>query len=275
VLKDTGYTEGRNVAIEYRWADGQYDRLPAMAADLVGQNVAVIFAVSPPAVKAAKAITRTIPIVFLSGLDPVASGVVASLSRPGGNATGVSLITSALGAKRLGLLRDLVPSAVKIALLVNPTNPNTDTQLADVETAARGFGQQFHVAHASDEGSIDTAFATIADQTPDGLIVGADPYFTSRREQIVALAARYAIPAVYDWREYAFAGGLMSYGTSLPDTYRQAANYVGRILKGEKPELLPILQPTTFETVINLKTAQALGLEIPPSLLARADEVIE
>ena len=274
-LEDTGYVEGRNVAIEYRWADGQYARLPAMASDLARHRLAAIYAVSPPAVLAAKAATKTIPIVFLSGLDPVTSGLVTSLSQPGGNVTGVSLITSALSAKRLEILRELVPAAVKIAVLVNPSNQNTETQLIDIQASARSGEAPSQILKASSADEIDAAFATLGGQRPDALMVGADPFFTSRRDQIVALAARHAIPAIYDWPEYALAGGLMSYGTSLTAAYRQAAIYIGRILEGAKPRDLPVVQSSTFELVINLKTAKALGLTVPRILLARADQVIE
>jgi putative tryptophan/tyrosine transport system substrate-binding protein len=274
-LKETGYVEGENIAIEYCWAEGDYKRLPAMADGLVHRNVAAIFAVSPPAVLAAKAATTKIPIVFLSGLDPVVAGFVASLSRPGGNVTGVSLVTSALGAKRLELLRDLVPAATRIALLVNPTNPNTEVQVRDAEAAARNSARRIQVLNASTESAIDTAFASLARERPDAVIVGADPFFTSRRDQIVGLMARHAIPAIYDWREYAFAGGLMSYGTSLPDSYRLAATYVGRILKGATPDQLPVVQPTQFELVVNLKTARSLGLTVPRILMVSANEVIQ
>lgn len=274
-LKETGHIEGQNLAIEFRWADGQYGKLSEMASDLVGRRVAAICAISPPAVLAAKAATKEIPIVFLSGLDPVKSGIVPSLGQPGGNVTGVSLITSALSIKRLEVLRELVPLATKIAVLVNPTNQNTGVQLHDIEAVARSREQQFHILNATSESEIEVAFATLAGQRPDALMVGADPFFTSRRWQIVALASRLAIPAIYDWREYAFAGGLVSYGTSLSAAYRQAGIYIGRILKGEKPAELPVVQSSTFELIINLKTAKSLGLTVPRILLARADQVIE
>jgi putative ABC transport system substrate-binding protein len=274
-LKETGHIEGQNLAIEFRWADGQYGKLPGMASDLVNRRVAAIYAVSPPAALAAKAATTEIPIVFLSGLDPVKAGLVASLSLPGGNITGVSLITSALGIKRLEILRELIPKALKITVLVNPSNQNTDVQLRDIEAAARSSEQQFHILNATSESEIDAAFAILAEQRPDALMVGADPFFTSRRWQIVALAARLAIPAIYDWREYAFAGGLLSYGTSLTAAYRQAGIYIGKILRGARPAELPVVQSSSFELIINLKTAKSLGLTVPRILLARADQVIE
>ncbi len=274
-LKDNGYVEGQNLAIDYRWAEGRYGRLPGMASDLARRELAAIYAVSPPAVLAAKAATTTIPIVFLSGLDPVKSGFVKSLSIPGGNVTGVSLITSALGGKRLEILRELVPTALRIAVLVNPSNQNTQTQLTDIEAAARSSARQLHILNAGSESEIDAAFATLAGQRPDALMVGADPFLTSRRDQIVALAARYAIPAIYDWHEYTLAGGLMSYGTSLTAAYRQAGIYIGRVLKGERPGELPVVQSSTFELIINLKTARSLGLTVPRILLARADQLIE
>jgi ABC-type uncharacterized transport system substrate-binding protein len=274
-LGEAGFVEGRNLAIEYRWAEGQYHRLPAMAADLVDRRVAVIFAVGPPAVSAAKTASATIPIVFLSGLDPVQAGFVASLSRPGGNITGVSLITASLGPKRLALLLEMVPTATTIGLLINPTNPNAQTQHDEMAAAGRGSGRTIEVVNASDAGEIETAFASLAERRADALVVGADPFFVSQRERLVALTARHAIPAIYDWREYAFAGGLMSYGSSLTDAYRLAAGYVARILNGAKAADLPVVQPAKLEMILNLKTAKALGLQVPRVLLAGAEEVIE
>jgi putative ABC transport system substrate-binding protein len=275
-LGEAGYVEGRNVAVEYRWGEGQNDRLPALAADLVGRQVAVIAATGGNAAAlAAKTATTKIPIVFSGGGDPVRLGLVASLSRPGGNATGVNMFTSALEPKRLGLLRELVPSAALIAVLVNPNSPNFETQLKDLQEAARAAGQQIHILHASSEGELDTAFVTLTQLQAEAALIGSDPFFNSRRDHIVALAARYAIPAIYEWREFAAAGGLMSYGTDLAEAYRQVGIYTGRILKGDKPADLPVMQSIKFDFVINLKTAKALGLDVPPGLSARADEIIE
>lgn len=274
-LEAAGYVEGQNVDVDYRWAEGRYEQLPAMAMALVRRQVTVIFAVSPPAILAAKAASTTIPIMFVSGLDPVKAGFVRSLSNPGGNVTGVSLITSALSAKRLELLLALVPTASRIAVLLNRSNPNSDTQLADIEIIARSGERQFHILEASAVADIDAAFATAAEKRCEALMVGADPFFTSRRHQIVSLAARHAIPAIYDWQEYALAGGLMSYGTSLSAGYRQAANYVSRILRGNRPGELPIVQLSSFELTINLATARSLGLSVPRVLLAHADLIVE
>jgi putative tryptophan/tyrosine transport system substrate-binding protein len=274
-LRDSGFVEGQNVAIDYRWANGQYDRLPALAADLVQHQVVAIAAAGFVGAQAAKAATATIPVVFASGVDPVASGVVASLNRPGGNVTGVSLISLELAAKRLELLRELMPQVRVIALLINPNNPSTGTELTDAEAAARTLGLQIRKVTASNERDLDAAFATMQAPRVDALIVSQDGYYIHRRDQIIALAARHAVAAVYSWREYPAAGGLMSYAPSLAEGYRQVGIYIGKILKGAKPTDLPVEQPTKFELVINLKTAKALGLDIPPMLLARADEVIE
>ena len=275
-LKDAGYIEGRNVAIYFRSADGQTDRLVTLAGDIIGRRVAVIVTTGGGAAAlAAYAATTTIPIVFVNGVDPVSSGLVMSLNRPGGNATGVYIFQQVLEGKRLGLLRELVPSAASIAVLLNPTNANFQTQLRGVQDAARDLGQQVSILSANTEREIDVAFATVAQSGARALLVGSDPFFSSERDQVIALAARYAIPAIYEGREFATAGGLASYGTSLADAYRQAALYAGRILKGEKPADLPIVQPTKFEFVINLKTAKTLGLDVSPGLAASADEIVE
>jgi putative ABC transport system substrate-binding protein len=274
-LKETGYTESQNVIIEYRWADGQFDRLPAMAADLVGRNATVIAAFAPPAALAAKAATSTIPIVFVTGFDPVKGGLVASLNRPGGNVTGVHVFLIGLESKRLGLLRELVPQAALMGLLINPRSPDSEAQSKALQAAARAIGQQIMVVEAGSDGEFDAAFTALAERRVGALVVAADQFFTGRREQLLALTARYAMPAIYELREYAVAGGLMSYGTSLPEGYYQNGVYVGRILKGAKPADLPIVQSTKFELVINLKTAKSLGLKVPDKLLALADEVIE
>jgi putative ABC transport system substrate-binding protein len=274
-LQDVGYVEGRNITIEYRWADGQYDQLPALAADLVRRNVSLIVASTTPSVVAAKAATTTIPIVFSSNTDPVKLGVVASLNRPGGNVTGVANFSAELEAKRLALLHQLVPSAAVIGVLLNPNSPNASPQSQDVLTAARSLGLQVKTVSASNEGELGAAFASLADQKIEALIVGADGYFLSRRDQLATLATRHAIPTMFGRREYVIAGGLMSYASDLTDAYRLVGGYVSRILKGERTTELPVQQSTKVELIINLVTAKALGLTVPASLLALANEVVE
>jgi ABC-type uncharacterized transport system substrate-binding protein len=273
-LAETGYEEGRNVAVEFRWAQGQFDRLPAIAAELVRRPVAVLAAFGESA-RVAKAATTTIPILFGTGLDPVEEGLVTSLNRPGGNVTGATFLTAALGAKRLGLLRDLVPGADVVALLVNPHTSVGQVQTKDVQGAARALGQSLVVLDGGSDKSIEASFAALTQQHVAALMVGADPFFDTRRDRLIALAARHQVPAIYQFREYALAGGLMSYGASITDMYRQVGLYVGRVLKGEKPADLPVVQVTKFELVINLKTAKALGVKISDNLLSLADEVIE
>jgi putative ABC transport system substrate-binding protein len=275
-LSEAGYIEGQNIAIEYRWAEGQYDRLPALAAELVHRNVAVLVATGgEPSALAAKGATSAIPIVFTVGGDPVKDGLVASLNRPGGNATGVSLLTTTPEAKRLGLLHELVPGAAVVGVLIDPNSPDGEAQSRELRDAARTIGQRIHIANAKNEEELDLAFATFVQERADALLVSSDPFFDTRRDRIIAFAAQRRMPAIYQFREYAVAGGLMSYGTSLPDGYRQVGIYAGQILKGAKPADLPIFQSIKFEFVINMKTAKTLGLDIPAMILARADEVIE
>ena len=275
-LAETGYIEGQNVAIEYRLSEGQFDRLAEMAADLVGRQVSVIAAPGTLPARVAKAATQTFPIVFGVSDDPVKLGLVASLARPGGNATGVNFFGSEVNAKRLGLLHEVVPAAARVAVLVNPTNTtNTTSMLADVEPAARALGLQIQIYSASTSSEIDTAFAGLVRERPDALFLASDGLFSTRRVQLISLAARHALPASYASREFVEAGGLMSYGTSLVEMYREVGVYAGRILKGAKPADLPVAQASKFELVINVQTAKLLGLEVPPTLLARADEVIE
>jgi ABC-type uncharacterized transport system substrate-binding protein len=274
-LSETGYVDGRNVIFEYRWAEGHYDRLPALVGDLINRRVAVIAATSTPANVIAKAATTTIPIVFTTSSDPVFLGLVASLNRPGGNVTGVATLNVELASKRLEQLHELVPSATVIALLINPTNPNVKSELSDLLGAARSIGHELLVVEAQTDGEIDMAFARLVQQQAKAFLVNTDAFFFSRRDQLIALAERYAVPAVFDRREFAERGGLMSCGGSVTDVYRLAGIYTGRILKGEKPADLPVQQSTKVELVINLKTAKALGITVPISLLGRAYEVIE
>ena len=274
-LSETGYVERQNVAIEYRWAEDHYDRLPGLAADLVGRKVNVIVAIAAAPALAAKSATSAIPIVFAGVGDPVGFGLVATLARPGGNLTGFSNINVELTPKRFELLSELVPQAKVIALLVNPNNVNTESIIGDMQEAAHAKQVQFAILKASTESEIDAAFATLAELHAGALLVAGDPFFFGRREQLLALASRHAVPANYMWREFATAGGLISYGTRVAETFRLAGTYTGKIFKGAKPADLPVQQPTTFELVVNLKTAKALGLTVPPSILARADEVIE
>jgi putative tryptophan/tyrosine transport system substrate-binding protein len=274
-LGDTGFIAGQNVTIEYRWADGHFDRLPALAADLVGRRVAALAAFAPPTALAAKSATATIPIVFFIGGDPVNLGLVASFRRPGGNVTGIGGLTIDLVSKRLEILRELVPKADSIAFLVNPSNPTSETQIQNIREATRALGLRLHIHRAISEPELAAAFAEISRMQAGPVVVGADSFFITARDKIVALAARYGIPATYETRESVVAGGLMSYAPNFRDAYRQAGVYVGRILKGERPADLPILQPTKFELVINLKTAKTLGLDVPLALQQRADEIIE
>jgi putative ABC transport system substrate-binding protein len=274
-LNQTGYVEGKNVVIELRWAEGQYDRLPSFVADLIRHQVALILAIGGPSARAAKAATSTIPIVFQIGFDPVAGGLAASLARPGGNATGTTVIGHELNVKKVELLCELVPTATIIGVLSNPSNPTYESYLQDIKTAADGRGRRTLNLNVTSERDLDSAFASLRQQGADGLVITDEPLFIGLRVQLVSLAARYKIPTIYPWREYAQAGGLISYGTNRTDGLRQVGIYAGRILKGDKPSDLPVLQPTKFETVLNLKTAKALGLDVPTVTLLRADEVIE
>ncbi|MGC1846527.1 MAG: ABC transporter substrate-binding protein [Pseudolabrys sp.] len=276
-LGEAGYVDGRNVTIEYRWADGRSDRLQAMVADLVQRQVAVIAATSTPAALAAKASTTTVPIVFETGADPVRLGLVANLNRPGGNITGVTQLSQEVAPKRLQMLHELLPMATSIALLINPSEPTAaETQSRDVLSAARNLGLELHVLNASSESDLDGVFAEVTKMRVGGLVIGGSPFFTSRTKQLGALALRHAVPTVYSYREFAMAGGLLSYGADIADAYHLVGNYTGRILKGDKPGDLPIQQATTkVEMYINLKTAKALGVSIPNTLIGRADEVIE
>jgi putative tryptophan/tyrosine transport system substrate-binding protein len=274
-LSETGYVEGQNVRIEYRWAEGRYDRLPALAADLVRQKVAVIYAPNADAALAAKSATSTIPIIFEVSVDPVERGLVASFSRPGGNLTGMTSVSIELTPKRVELLTDLVPQAKVIALLVNPNSAITERIIEDVQEAANAKGVQLHILKAGAESEIGTAFASLVELHAGALVLAPDSFFNTRRELLVTLASRHAVPAIYAYRDFTDSGGLISYGPSLPAIFRQVGNYVGQILKGAKPADLPVQQPTTFELVVNLTTAKALGLTVPPSILDRADEVIE
>jgi putative tryptophan/tyrosine transport system substrate-binding protein len=274
-LKEAGYVEGRNVAIEYRWAEGQYDRLPALVGDLVHRQVSVIAATSTPANLVAKAATSTIPIVFTTASDPVQIGLVASMSRPGGNVTGVTQMNVELGPKLLELAHELVPTAALVALLVNPSNPSAETLTRNLQAAALTLGLKLHVLRASTEAEIDDAFTAFLHQRAGVLVIGTDAFFNSRTERLAALTVRHSVPAIYQYGEFTAAGGLMSYGGSITDSYRLAGGYTGRILMGEKPADLPVQQATKVELIINLKTAKALGLTVPLSLLGRADEVIE
>jgi len=275
-LSETGYVEGRNVAVEYRWAEGQYERLPALAADLVRRQVKVIAATGGnPSALAAKAATTTIPIVFNMGDDPVKAGVVASLNRPGGNLTGVSMLNTELQQKQLEVLHELIPSATNVGLLINPTGPNTESVSTLAQAAARALGLQLHIVHASTEPDLDAVLARLQQLQVGALMIGPDPFFTSRLQQLAALSIRHSMPAIYSNREFPVAGGLMNYGISITDVYRMIGVYTGRLLKGEKPANLPVQQVTKVELIINLKTAKSLGLNVPLPLLARADEVIE
>jgi putative ABC transport system substrate-binding protein len=274
-LRQTGYVDGRNITIDYWFADGHYDQLPTMAAEMIGREVSLILAVGPPAALAAKVVTTTIPIVFIVGLDPVGAGLVASLNRPGGNATGMMLILGLLGQKRLELACDLFPKVTSVSMLANPLSPDAVPEIGEVQAAAQAKGLQLRMLNASTAGEIEAVFASLGAQRPDALLIGGDPFYMTHRDDIVRLVAHSGLPAIYPFREFTEAGGLISYGANIPNSYRQAGIYAGRILSGAKPGDLPVMQPTTFELVLNLKTAKALQIDIPPALHARADEVIE
>jgi putative tryptophan/tyrosine transport system substrate-binding protein len=274
-LNQYGFVEGRDVTIEFRWADGEFDRLPPLAADLVRRPVSLILAQTPPAALAAKAATTTIPIVFVVGFDPVAGGLVTNMARPGGNVTGLSLQQTDIVGKRLGLLRELISNSAVVAMLVNPSSPNSAPEIGEAHKAAQAIGVQLKLFNASTPSELDAAFAAIARERPAALLVGADPFLVNRRTELVALATRLGVPAAYPQREYVDAGGLISYGTNVASVYRQAATYAGRILKGDKPADLPVTRPTTFELVVNLRAAKTIGLAVPNSMQLLADEVIE
>jgi putative ABC transport system substrate-binding protein len=274
-LNETGFVEGRNVAIEYRWADGQYQRLPGMAAELVSRPVSLILAQSPPAALTAKSATANIPIVFVVGFDPVGAGLVTDLNKPGGNATGMTLLSYALGQKRLEMVRDLLPKASLVAMLVNPVSPDATAEIRSVQTGAQALGIKLLMFNASTPAEIEAAFDSVAERRPDALLVGTDPLYVAQRAAIVARAGRLPLPAIYPFRDFVEVGGLMSYGTNIPSSHRQAGIYAGKILNGANPAELPVMQPTTFELVINLKTARGQHIEIPAALHARSDEVIE
>ena len=275
-LSETGFVEGRNLAIAFRWAEGRFDRLPELAAELVNLPVALLFAAGgPPTAFAAKAATLTIPIVFSAVSDPVEIGLIPSLNQPGGNITGMAIFNATLGAKRIELMKELMPTVGVIGYLLNPSDQMSEIETKGALAAARSLGIELHVLNASSENELDTAFAAIANLGIRALVVSGEPFFDSQRDRIVGLSSRYGVAAIYAWREYVVAGGLTSYGTDLPDSYRQAANYAGRILKGEKPANLPAMQPTKFHLAVNLNIAKTLGITVPPTLLARADEVIE
>jgi putative tryptophan/tyrosine transport system substrate-binding protein len=274
-LAETGFVDGRNVTIEYRWAEGRYERLPAMAAQLVRRPVSLILAQAPPAALAAKAATANIPIVFVVGFDPVGAGLVTDLNHPGGNATGMTLINNVLGQKRLEMLRDLSPKTSTVAMLVNPVSPDTISEIRSVQTGALALGIKLAMFNASTPNEIEAAFNGIAEQRPDALLIGGDPFFLGQSTEIVARAGRLSLPTIYPFREFVVAGGLISYGANIPNSYRQAGIYAGKILKGANPAELPVMQPATFELVINLKTASALHIDIPATLHARSEEVID